>query len=247
MEITLKRVRLAFPAIWEPKPFNGKGEPRCDAQFLIDPKLQPELVMKIVDVMQKLAVEKWKEKAVTTLQSLKAKGDLCLHDGNTKAEYDGFAGNLFISASNKIAPHVVHKSKVDGAVVYLDQQGNGFVNGKKLDGFRAKAPYSGCYVNANIDIWIQDNQYGKRINAKLLAIQFEDDGDAFSGGAGFDEANFDYSDEDSFSATGESSGFGFDTAGASSASFGFDTAATSAAGDDGFFSSNSSPGGFSFG
>lgn len=27
--------------------------------------------------------------------------------------------------------------------------------------------YSGCYVNARIELWAQDNANGKRVNAKL--------------------------------------------------------------------------------
>ncbi|MNP74169.1 hypothetical protein D3C76_1710040 [compost metagenome] len=33
-----------------------------------------------------------------------------------------------------------------------------------------------------VDIWAQDNSYGKRINAQLQGIQFVKDGEAFSGG-----------------------------------------------------------------
>jgi hypothetical protein len=42
--------------------------------------------------------------------------------------------------------------------------------------------YAGCYVNATIRLWGQDNQYGKRINAQLRAIQFVKKGDAFGDG-----------------------------------------------------------------
>ena len=44
-------------------------------------------------------------------------------------------------------------------------------------------PYSGCYVNAIIECWAQDNkEFGKRINFGLKGVQFLRDGDAFSGG-----------------------------------------------------------------
>ncbi|WP_244126983.1 ssDNA-binding protein, partial [Xylella fastidiosa] len=43
-------------------------------------------------------------------------------------------------------------------------------------------PYAGCYVNANIELWAQDNNYGKRINASLGGVQFLRDGEAFAGG-----------------------------------------------------------------
>jgi hypothetical protein len=33
-----------------------------------------------------------------------------------------------------------------------------------------------------VEIWAQDNNYGKRINASLKGVQFVRDGDAFAGG-----------------------------------------------------------------
>ena len=37
-------------------------------------------------------------------------------------------------------------------------------------------------MNAILDIWAQDNQYGKKVNAQLQGVQFFKDGDAFAGG-----------------------------------------------------------------
>ena len=42
--------------------------------------------------------------------------------------------------------------------------------------------FSGCYVNVLIDIWAQDNQYGKGLRAKLMGLQFVKTGEAFGGG-----------------------------------------------------------------
>ena len=53
-------------------------------------------------------------------------------------------------------------------------------------------PYSGSYVNVIIDVWAQDNSYGKRINAQLQGVQFVRDGEAFSGGGtSADASDFD--------------------------------------------------------
>ena len=41
-------------------------------------------------------------------------------------------------------------------------------------------PYGGCYVRAVLDLWAQDNKWGKRINCTLKGVQFIKDGDAFS-------------------------------------------------------------------
>jgi hypothetical protein len=42
--------------------------------------------------------------------------------------------------------------------------------------------YSGCHGNVQVEVWAQDNSYGKRINAQLLGVQFTRDGDSFGGG-----------------------------------------------------------------
>lgn len=172
MKIRLNNVRLAFPKIWEPEAFNGSGEPACSASFLIDPKSQKAELDKLAAAIKQVAAEKWGAKADAMLKSIVAKGDVCLRDGAEKAEYDGFEGMKFVAARNKARPLVLDRDRTP-----LTQ----------ADG----RPYGGCYVNVSLDVWPQDNGYGKRINAKLLAIQFVRDGDAFGGGASGSAADFD--------------------------------------------------------
>lgn len=171
MKVVIKNVRIAFPNIWEPKSYNGQGKPRCNALFIIE-KDNAEALKAVKEAILAVAKEEWKEKAETMLSTLKAKGDLCLHDGAEKADYDGFEGNMFVSASNASRPIVVDR----------DRSPLTEADGK---------PYAGCYVNVSIDVWAQDNQYGKRVNAKLLAIQFARDGDAFGGGSKGSADDFD--------------------------------------------------------
>jgi hypothetical protein len=70
---------------------------------------------------------------------------------------------MYVSAASKTRPLVLDSNKTP----LTDEDGK---------------PYGGCYVNASIEIWAQDNQFGKRINAQLRGIQFVKDGDAFGGG-----------------------------------------------------------------
>jgi Protein of unknown function (DUF2815) len=42
--------------------------------------------------------------------------------------------------------------------------------------------YGGCYINLLIRPWFQDNKFGKRVNAGLVAVQFLRDGPAFGEG-----------------------------------------------------------------
>jgi hypothetical protein len=170
MRISLKNVRLAFPSLWEAKTFNGEGEPAYSASFLIDPN-DPQ--MKIVDdAINAVAKEKWGAKADATLKSLRAGDKLFVHDGDLKSQYDGFAGMKYISARNKVRPLVVDRDvaplvEADGKI------------------------YAGCYVNVSLDLWVQDNSFGKRINASLRGVQFNRDGDAFAGGGAASEDEFD--------------------------------------------------------
>jgi hypothetical protein len=76
--------------------------------------------------------------------------NLCLHDGDEKAEYEGFPGNFFLNAANKARPAVIDRDR--SPLIQADGR-----------------PYAGCYVNAVIDIWAQDNNFGKRVNASLVA------------------------------------------------------------------------------
>jgi hypothetical protein len=51
--------------------------------------------------------------------------------------------------------------------------------------------YAGCYVNAIIELWVQDNSYGKRVNANLLGVQFFKDGEPFADGVKASADDFD--------------------------------------------------------
>ena len=201
MKVTLKGLRLAFPHIWEPQqPQKAGGEAAYNGSFIFPltdsdksvAAVANEELKKAQAAMQQVAVEKWGAKAGDVFKTLRAKGDICLLDGATKAEYDGFDGNKYVSARNKAKPVIVATKKFNGKVITVDEGNNAYIDGQRLRDlpFDVKAPYSGCYVNVTLDIWAQDNQYGKRINAKLLAIQFDKDGEAFSGGEGYSDNDF---------------------------------------------------------
>lgn len=162
MKILLKNVRLAFPAIWTP--YKGKGQEGAGKFNLkaILPKDHPQL-KELEAAMVALAKEKWGVKWEATLKAIKVADKTFLHDGDAKPEWEGFEGNLYVAASNKVRPTVF-----DGLRNPLTE----------ADG----VVYSGCMVNVNFEPWAQDNDYGKRINGTLRGLQFAGDNDAFSGG-----------------------------------------------------------------
>ncbi|MDP8051027.1 DUF2815 family protein [Pasteurella atlantica] len=169
MKVKLKDVRLAFPALFQAKTINGEGDPRFSATFLLEKNSANAKA--IENAINQVAKDKWDDKAEAILKGIRTRNAVCLHDGAEKAEYDGFDGKMYVSASNSAKPKILDRDKTE-----LIQ-----VDGK---------PYGGCYVNAVIDIWAQDNKYGKRINASLMGVQFFRDGDAFAGGGVASEDDF---------------------------------------------------------
>lgn len=170
MKIKLSNVRLAFPTLFEAKTVNGEGKPAFSASFLLDPA-DPQ-VSELNKAIESVARDKWGAKADAILKQMRAQDKVCLHDGDLKSNYDGFPGNLYVSSRSAARPLVIDTDKTPLA---------------ESDG----KPYAGCYVNASIELWPQDNNYGKRINASLRGVQFLRDGDAFAGGAPASADEFD--------------------------------------------------------
>lgn len=156
--IRLENVRLSFPVLFTPKPFSAGATPQFSAAFLFDPSKADHAtaLTQIKTEIKKLATAAYGTPLPKDLK-------FCLKNGNDKS-YDGYAGMMVLAAANKIRPTVVNRRKE------LVAEGE------------AEAPYAGCYVNATVSLWSQNNQYGKRINANLRAVQFVKDGEAFGRG-----------------------------------------------------------------
>jgi hypothetical protein len=170
MKLKLLNVRLAFPQLFEAETVAGEGKPAHSGTFLIDPA-DPQ-VKAINAAIDATAKEKWGAKADGILKQMRAADKVCLHNGDLKATYDGFPGNLFISARNPLRPTVVDADKTP----LTEKDGR---------------PYAGCYVHVVLELWAQDNQYGKRVNATLMGVQFYKDGDSFTGGGVASADDFD--------------------------------------------------------
>lgn len=100
-----------------------------------------------------------------------------IQDGDDK-EYDGFEGMWAVKAGNGKRPTIINRDKTP--LVEDDE-----------------VIYAGCYANVIVEPWAQNNQYGKRINANLLGIQFVKDGEPFGdGGKTADADDFDALDDD---------------------------------------------------
>lgn len=170
--VKLPNVRLSFPHLFiahAMKAADGtEQEPRFSATFLFDNQEHGALLDRIDNLIDRLALDEFKKKV-----GFKR----CLRDGNEKSELEGYGdGKSFITASNKARPGVV------------DRQLNPIAEADSII-------YAGCYVNATIRLWVQNNNWGKRVNAQLRAVQFVKDGESFGAGPVDATKEFDAIDE----------------------------------------------------
>lgn len=152
--IKLRCVRLSFcQALFSAKSFED-SERKFSSTFLLDKKIHAKEIKEVEAAVAKLAKEKFKGKVPGSMSS-------CLRDGTEKDHLGGYDETMmFIAAHNKKRPVVV------------DREVNPVAEEDDLI-------YAGCYVNAAISLWVQDNKWGKRVNAQLRAVQFVKDGEAF--------------------------------------------------------------------
>lgn len=171
MKVILKDVRLAFPQIWEAKPFPGQKDAapkfNCALLFPKDHEAFKLTMDAIVAVAKEAKPQDWED----FLSSIKGNSNkMCFIDGNTKKTNDGYEGNYALSAGSKTRPTIIDRDK--SPLVQADGR-----------------PYGGCYVNAIVDIWCQTKTY-PGIRCTLQGLQFFRDGDAFSGSAPADPDEF---------------------------------------------------------
>lgn len=153
--VKLENVRLSFPHLFSARAAEEGQEPKFSATFLMDSEKHKTLIEKIEKTIERLALDHWKKK-----MGFKS----CLRDGNEKAELDGYGdGVMFITASRKTRPVVVNRD-----VTPITEE-DGII-------------YAGAWVNATVRLWVQDNKFGKRVNAELRAVQFVKDGESFGAG-----------------------------------------------------------------
>lgn len=180
--VIVKNVRLAtFPDLFVPKQFEGAGDFKYKAGFVIEAGSENKTAVDAA--IQAAAVGKWGAKAPAVLKGCEGqKKEFCFIDGARldRPEYEG----MWVLSS-------VRRQK-DGAPKVIDQR-------KEVLTVQDGKPYPGCYVNAKVQLWAQDNAFGKAIRCTLMTVQFAKDGEAFSGAgpatdAGFDEIADDAND-----------------------------------------------------
>lgn len=180
MLVLLKNVRLSFPSLFKASSF-GAEEPKFSATFLLDKGGDNEKLLS--DAINKVAQDAFGNNWQNILKKqYSEKSRILMKDGDNKLDKDGnqavgYAGKLFVKASNKVQPLVIGRQKQP-----LNENSG--------------TPYAGCMVNAQIDVWAQDNKFGKFVNLKLLGVQFWGDNDAFGAASVASADAFESADED---------------------------------------------------
>ena len=159
MKITLKNVRLSFPSLFEKVKYdvnNPEEKAKYRAVFLI-PKSDVKTVDLINNAIKDAMNEKFPGKKVTI-----PKHKWCFQDGDER-DYDGYADHWFFSSANLRRPTIINRDK--SPIIESDE-----------------IIYAGCYVNASVGIWIQDNHHTRRVNGNLHGVQFVSAGEPFGAG-----------------------------------------------------------------
>jgi len=152
--IKLNNVRLSYPQLFTARAMEEGKTPVYSASLIMDKKQHAALIAQIEKLTERTALEEFKRKV-----PLKR---VPLHDGNDKADKDGYGDEvMYLNATNTKRPVVV-----DGDLTPLTAQDS--------------KPYGGCYVNATVRIFAYDHpKGGKGVSAQLRGIQFVKDGPSF--------------------------------------------------------------------
>lgn len=173
-KVKITGVRLFFNDLHRAVEYEkGDGRPRYSAVFGVLKTDKPQVAL-LEAGFKAEAGAKWGAKADKTLASLRGNANkFCLTDGDAK-NWEGAEGCFVLSA---------HRKEKDGKPVLLDQQKNEIETDNGI-------LYSGCYVNATVEIWAQAGE-NAGMRCGLLGIQKFKDGDSFSGASKSNADDFD--------------------------------------------------------
>lgn len=157
--IKIANARLSFPSLFRKASFQEGQEGKYEATLIV-PKKGNEAWKKEVDAIIEEGIKEAKLGKVSSDKKFIKDGD----EDFDLEKYPEYENSWIVKASNNKRPTTIAKDKTP--VVEEDE-----------------LFYAGCYVNASIEPWYQNNSYGKRVNANLLGVQFSKDGEPFGAGA----------------------------------------------------------------
>lgn len=168
--IMLKNLPMAFPALAEPQSF-GEGEPAYGAKFPIKPNSEHQKLLE--DAMLAEATELWKDKGANVLSMLVEDGKTAFtkkvyRSKKTGEPYQGFEGAHYLSTRNAKTQPTVYNEYGDPLTSKGDIE---------------RQAFSGAVVHASVEVWAQDNKWGRRLNCTLRGIMLTGEGENVGGGS----------------------------------------------------------------
>lgn len=185
MKLHLNNVRVSFAnGLYKATAMEAGQQEKFGADFILQ---HDSVVLRVnadgtktkttlKDAELAVATEAWKANGAKVLASLEA-SKKAIRDGSKRVNkagdvYEGYEGNTYVTAKSATRPLLVdqHRQPVaeeDGAI------------------------YSGCYVNAIVELYANTQPTKKGVFAGLKGVQFVKDGDAFGGGAPAAATEFD--------------------------------------------------------
>jgi len=153
--VIVPKARLSYPHVFKPTAFQGEGEPKFSASFLV-PKSDKEFY-KLITAAQEAAVKELY--GAKKPQNFETWG---VQDGD-KLEDEAANGHWVVKASNKAKPKVV------------DAQGTAILDEVDV--------YGGCYVRGVVNAKAYGTAAKGGVTLELLVVQKVGDGEPFSGAA----------------------------------------------------------------
>jgi hypothetical protein len=171
IKVLIKDVMLGFPALAEPQSL-GDGEPAYGAKLPIEPS---SANLKLIeDAIREEAKAVWKDKADSILDMLREDNKLCLvkkeyRSKSTGEVYEGFQNSFVLSTRNaKVQPSI------------FNQYGDPLEKKSDIE----RQAFSGAVASGvSVEIWAQDNKWGKRVNCTLLGVMLSGEGTSIGGGS----------------------------------------------------------------
>lgn len=184
--IKLKNVRLSFPSLDKPTAPKNADDPsnkKFRGTFILDPNNREHRrkIKEIEAEADRLVKEAFSGKRIKEIPRSETYGDgndALNRDGEV---YDGYENMFFIKALNDKRPRCLTRGKEDVDVEDV-----------------ASTFYAGCRVNASINLWIQDNDFGRGVRCSLRGVQFYEDDEEFGGSVVDVDKEFDDFDDDDY-------------------------------------------------
>lgn len=156
-EVILDDVRLKNENIFKRFRKNGR-EGKFGFVVLLDKERHAREIAGLKEDISAIIAQEFKGKKI-------ASDKRCLRDGDDGG--DDFAAGCWTLSANNDNPFFVWDRSIPNKQLTIDDPAQ---------------IYRGCRVRVKVRLWAQDNEWGQRVNAQAIAIQFRADDEAFGAG-----------------------------------------------------------------